>query len=339
MFKQKFVLVSAVLSLCAAPALAADRISMASPWPGGQGIEAMERIAKTVKDLSSGKVDLEVLPGGAIGSALKVTEAVKKGLAGAGHNWAGYDWSIDTTSMLFSGYAGSPSADIMLHWITQGGGSKLWGEWRKEKFGVVAIPCGVAPAEVGMISTKRIQKLSDFKGVKMRTSGAWAEIGAGLGMSTVSMAGSEIYPALERGVIDALEWGSLSTNLRQGFHQIAKFNIFPALHQPVATFECLFNKKVWAKLGPHNQKIIEIASALELRYGYESRGDEDAQAYKKYQEAKVEFVVLDDEVIQKAKELTAAWSNKHAAKNEWFKRVLEHQRAYAKKWEAAHIYR
>tara|TARA_B100000965_G_scaffold406790_1_gene448669 strand:+ start:55317 stop:56336 length:1020 start_codon:yes stop_codon:yes gene_type:complete len=339
MFGKKTMLAIVASAMLGAPAFAAERLSMATPWPGGQWIESMERMSANVKTLTNGEVEIEVLAGGAIGSALKVTEAVSKGLAEAGHNWSGYDWGIDTASVLFSGYAGSPNAEVLQHWITQGGGAKLLREWRMDKFNVVALPCGMAPAEVGMISTKRIQSLADFKGVKMRTSGAWAEIGAGLGMSTVSMAGSEIYPALERGVIDALEWGTLSANERQGFHQIAKFNIFPALHQPSVMVECLFNKKVWDRLGERNQKLIEFAAALELRESYEQRGDDDAHAYKTYVDAKVEFVVLDDEVIKKAKDLTAAWSDEHAKKNPWFKKVLEHQRAYSAKWVAADVYR
>lgn len=339
MFGKKTILAILASTMLGMPAFAAERLSAATPWPGGESFESMQRLAATVKKLTNGEVDIEVLPGGAIGSALKVSEAVKKGLAQVGHNWSGYDWGIDTTSVLFSGYAGSPKSEIMMHWLTQGGGGELLAEWRMEKFGVVALPCGVGPAEVGMISTKRIQKLADFKGVKMRTSGAWAEIGAGLGMSTVSMAGSEIYPALERGVIDALEWGTLNDNLKQGFHQIAKYNIFPALHQPSVVYECLFNKTAWDKLGERNQYFVKLATLLELRNTYEVRGHKDSAAYQAYVDAKVEFVVLDDEVIKKAKELTAAWSDEHAAKNPWFKRVLEHQRAYANKWRASHVYR
>lgn len=60
-------------------------------------------------------------------------------------------------------------------------------------------------AEVGVVSAKRAQTLGDLKGVKMRTSGAWVEIGARLGMSIAAVAGNEVYAALERGVIDALE--------------------------------------------------------------------------------------------------------------------------------------
>lgn len=339
MFSKRIAFVTATVAILSSPALAVERLSMATPWPGGQWIESMERMSDNIRFLTEGEVDIEVLAGGSIGSALKVTDAVSKGLAGAGHNWAGYDWGIDTASVLFSGYAGSPSAEVMQHWLTFGGGDQLLRDWRMEEFGVVALPCGMAPAEVGMISTKRVQTLADFQGLKMRTSGAWAEIGAGLGMSTVSMAGSEIYPALERGVIDALEWGTLSANARAGYHDIAKFNIFPALHQPSVVVECLFNKDVWERLGERNQKIIELSAALELRVSYEQRGQDDADSYQTYVDAEVEFVVLDDEVVQKANELTAEWSDKHASENPWFKKVLEHQRAYSQNWEKADIYR
>lgn len=338
MLGRNIAIAATTAAIIGAPAYA-ERLSMATPWAGGQWTESMERMSENIAFLTDGEVEIEVLAGGAIGSSLKVTEAVSKGLAEAGHNWSGYDWGIDTASVLFSGYAGSPSAEVMLHWLSFGGGTELLREWRMEEFDVVALPCGMAPAEVGMISTKRIQTLADFEGVKMRTSGAWAEISAGLGMSTVSMAGSEIYPALERGVIDALEWGTLSVNARAGFHEIAKFNIFPALHQPSVVVECLFNKDVWERLGERNQKLIEFAAALELRVSYEERGQDDADSYQTYVDAGVEFVVLDDEVIHKADELTAAWSDEHAASNPWFKRVLEHQRDYAKNWVNADIYR
>lgn len=327
------------LTMVSAPAYAVERLSMATPWPSGGWIESMERMAENVKAMSNGEIEIEVLVGGSIGSALKVTEAVEKGLAHAGHNWPGYDWGIDTASVLFSGFAGSPSAEIMMHWYTQGGGDELLAEFRMEEFGVVALPCGMIPAEVGMVSTKRIQSLDDLQGVKMRTSGAWAVIGAGLGMSTVSIAGSEIYPALERGVIDALEWGGLDWNMDMGFHEVAKYNIFPGLHQPVAVTECLFNKDVWEGLSEQHKEIIKTAAKVELRNSYERSGHDDALAYPKYIDAGVEFVVLDDEVVQKAKELTAAWADEHAGKNEWFKRVLEHQREYAKNWEKADVYR
>lgn len=114
-----------VMTLMSAPVFAVERISMATPWPSGGWIESMQRLSENVRIMSDGEIEIEVLVGGSIGSALKVTEAVEKGLAEAGHNWPGYDWGIDTATVLFSGFAGSPNAEIMMHWYTQGGGDDL----------------------------------------------------------------------------------------------------------------------------------------------------------------------------------------------------------------------
>ena len=77
----------------------------------------------------------------------------------------------------------------------------------------------------------------------MRTAGAWAEIAGRLGASTVSLPGSEVYSALERGVIDATEWSSPSVNLPSGFHKIAEYIIFPGFHSPGGMMECPINLK------------------------------------------------------------------------------------------------
>jgi len=114
-------------------------------------------------------------------------------VADVGHNWAGYDWGIDRTGVLFGGFAGSPSIDVFMLWYVKGGGQDLLMQWRMEKFNVASFICGSVTREIFMHSHKRVQTLEDFKGMKIRTSGAWAEIAQTLGASTVILAGSEVY--------------------------------------------------------------------------------------------------------------------------------------------------
>ena len=130
----------------------------------------------------------------------------------------------------------------MLHWLYTGGGQQLWREYREEKFGVIAFPCGIRPPEAFAHSHKPIRTLDDFKGLKMRTVGAWAQILPGLGASVVSLPGGEVYQALERKVIDATEWATPGENVISGFHEIAKYIIVPGSHQPSAPFEITINK-------------------------------------------------------------------------------------------------
>jgi len=78
--------------------------------------------------------------------------------------------------------------------------AQLYQEFRLEEFGTITFPCGISPREMGFHSTKRVQMLEDLEGWKVRTSGIWAEISKGMGVSAVVLPGSEIYAALERGV-------------------------------------------------------------------------------------------------------------------------------------------
>ena len=93
------------------------------------------------------------------------------------------------------------SHEKFVHWLFRGGGADLWMEWRLAKFDVAAVPCGSQPAEVFLHTHKKVASLADYKGIKVRTSGAWAEIAQTMGASTVILPGSEVYPALERKVV------------------------------------------------------------------------------------------------------------------------------------------
>src|SRR5262245_35210505 len=138
------------------PASAQQTIRTATSWPGGPHIERFAQgFAKQAEALTGGKLKFQIFPAGTIGSPLKITETVQKKVAPAGHSWPGYDWGIDKAAAIFGGYVGSPPAEALLHWVYAGGGIDLWREWRMEKFGVVALPCGAHPEEIHMVSIER----------------------------------------------------------------------------------------------------------------------------------------------------------------------------------------
>ncbi len=329
------------LTLGATTVSAAEKWSMATPWPGGPLLErAAKGVARNIEFLTNGEVKIEVFPGGTMGSPLKVTETVRKGVAEIGHNWAGYDWGIDKTTVLFAGWAGGFNAEQMFHWLFEGGGLEMYQEYKLEKFGVHVFPCGMLPREMGMHSRKRLQKIEDFKGLKLRTAGAWAEIVSGMGVSTVILPGAEVYPSLERGVIDAIEWAQLSVNKTYGFEKIAKYLIMPGFHQPYALTECEVNKKAWDRIGERNQKLVQIAGKMTTYKFYQQIGHDDTSAYEFYKKSGNEIIVLDEAVIKKGDELSQAWADKVAAKQGgWFAKVLANQRAYKKAWGNAYKYR
>lgn len=335
-----FVAVAVAGLLAAMPAEAQTNIRMATSWAGPHFDIMAKGFAQRVDELTGGKVKIEVFPGGTIGSPLKVTETVQKKVAQAGHHWSGYDYGIDKTAVLFGGYAGSMPAEHYIHWLYEGGGVELWRDWRMEKFGLVAFPCGSHADEIHMHSHKPIHKIEDLKGLKLRTSGAWAEIAGSLGASTVVLSGAETFPALEKHVVDAIEWANPAINYTVGFHKVAKYIIMPGVHQASSAQECLFAKDVWDGFDAHTQKLIETAAKLNVLSVWMRFNNDDTIALRKLKEEGAEFITVDPSYIEAAKKATREWEDSTAAKEGgWFKKVLDSQRAFVEQWKTASQYR
>ena len=313
---------------------------MATSWSGGELMEWGARaFAEKIDLFSNGRISVEVFPAGTLGKALNISETVGSGIAELGHTSMNYEWGTDPTAVLFAGYAGGLNDELMLHWLFAGDGFALWREYRAEAYGVIGMPCLVRPAEVFLHSRKPVRTLDDLRGLKIRTAGMWVEVLNKLGAAPVTLAGGEVFAALERGVIDATEWGTLSENLPTGFHQIARYVVLPGVHQPVAPMELLVNKEAWPSLDERDQRLIEEACKLVSFESWVKYGENDSKALQQYVAAGNEILRLDDETKTEARALAQDWADKVAQENEWFAKVLQNQRDFEQRWEAADIYR
>ncbi len=335
--------IGALLLLTVSTAISADvehTWKMTSAWGGGPLHElAAKGFANNVERLTDGRIKISVFPGGTLGEPFKVTETVKNGIAQVGHHWPGYDWGKDTTAVVFGSFAGSMDSERMLHWIYEGGGLEIWRQWRQEKFDVIGLPCGIRTAEAFLHSRKAVRTLADLKGLKLRTAGAWQEISKTLGASPVSLPGGEVFTSLERGAIDATEWGTLYENITPGFHKIAKYVIIPGVHQPSAPFECVISNKAWGELSAHDQSLVELAAKMTTLDFWMKVGHEDAKALVFYRDAGNEIIELDEAVQKQVKVLADEWAATQAAKNPWFQKAWAHQQDYEALWKNAARYR
>lgn len=313
---------------------------MATSWGGGPLMEiGAKAFAEKVKFLTDGRIEIQVFPSGQLGSGLKVSETVREGVAEVGHTWMGYDWGRDKTTVVFGGFAGSMDSERMLHWLYEAGGLEMWRKFREEKFGVISMPCFIRTAEAFLHSRKAVRTLADLKGLKIRTAGAWLEISKSLGAAPVTMPGGEVYTSLERGVIDATEWGTLYENISAGFNKIAKYVIIPGVHQPVAPFEILFNKKAWNKITARDKALVEEAAKMVTFETWTRIGHEDAKALDYYRKAGNVIIELDESVQIQTKKLARKWAAEQAKGNPWFAKAWKSQQAFEELWKDAARYR
>jgi TRAP-type mannitol/chloroaromatic compound transport system substrate-binding protein len=315
---------------------------MATAWPGGPLMDiGAKAFAERLDFLSGGRFKIQAFPGGALGNALKVPETVKNGLAECGHTWIGYDWGKDPTTVLFGGYAGSFDTERMLHWLYEAGGADLQRQYRDEAEGIISIPLFIRTAEVFLHSRKPVKSLADLKGLKLRTAGAWLEMAKDLGAAPVTTAGGDVYPMLERGAIDATEWGTLWENISPGFYKVAKYLIYPGVHQPTAPFELVINKEAWAKVSANDRKLIELAAKLVTFESWLRIGAEDAKAMEFYKKQGVQVIELDNEVQFAARKIGLDWAAKTAkeGKYKWFAQVSKSLADFDESWKEADDWR
>lgn len=313
---------------------------LATSWSGGPLMEiGAQAFADRVDAMSDGRIQIEVHPAGTLGPGLKVAETVANGVADMGHTWIGYDWGADPTAVLFGGFAGSFDTERMLHWLYRDGGAELQAEWRDEKFDLVSMPLFIRTAEVFLHSRKPVQSLDDLQGLKLRTAGAWLEISKGMGAAPVTMPGGDVYPALERGAIDATEWGTLWENQAPGFHRVTKYVIIPGVHQPTAPFELVINKDAWNAMSKSDQQLVRDAAFMTTLDSWLTIGQNDARALEFFRDQGNEIIELEAEVQYQAREAGLEWAESVAAENEWFKRVLDDQKQFDNLWRGADRYR
>src|SRR5207248_1941922 len=148
-----------------------------------------------------------------------------------------------------------------LAWQRFGGGMELMNELYK-KFNAYGIPSGNTGAQMGGFFRKEINTVDDLRGMKMRIGGVVAgRVMAKLGVVPQQLAGGDIYPALEKGTIDAAEWVGPYDDEKLGFVKVAKNYYYPGWWEGGPSTECLIGTKAWESLSKEYQAILEAACA------------------------------------------------------------------------------
>jgi TRAP-type mannitol/chloroaromatic compound transport system substrate-binding protein len=216
-------------------------------------------LAEDLKIMTKGDIDLKIFGAGELVPAFGVFDAVKGGsiemMFSASYYWAG---KVPATQFTCSVPFGMNTQQYN-SWFYYGGGLDLWNEFYGKQ-GLKAFPAGNTGTQMGGWFRKEIKSLDDFKGLKMRIPGLGGKVVAAVGGTVVLLPGPEIFPSLERGVIDACEWVGPLYDFSLGLHQAAPYYYSPGWHEPSTVNELTVNVKAWEKLPKEYQHMIETAA-------------------------------------------------------------------------------
>jgi TRAP-type mannitol/chloroaromatic compound transport system substrate-binding protein len=295
-------------------------------FPGlGTGVNTLVRY---IEAMSAGRIQIQVYAANELIPALEVFDAVSRGTAEIGHGAAYYWRGQSEAAQFFCSIPFGMNAHEMNGWLYYGGGLELWRE-TYAPFNLMPFPAGNTGVQMGGWFNKRINTIADLRGLKMRIPGVGGEALRLAGGTPVTLAGSEIFTALQTGSIDATEWVGPYNDLAMGLDQVASYYYYPGWQEPGPTLECIINQAAWNSLPDDLKAIVEVACQAtnqDMTSEYMAR---NAAALRQLDEnPEVEILSFPEPVLDNLKDLTLQVIEDLAASDEHVARVWSSYRAF-----------
>lgn len=293
--------------------------------------DSITKFKEYVESASDGTIRVKLYDPGKLIPAFEILDAVSTGKVDGGYWVSGYAVGKIKAAELFTAIPFGQGIPYYIGWLYHGNGGKLYQEmYTQAGYNIKVLPLTFLAPETAGWFRKEINSPQDLKGLKVRYFGLGGKVLSKLGASVTTIPGGEIFPSLEKGALDATEFSTPAIDTRLGFYKVAKYNYFPAWHQPMTHCELLINMDTFNAMSPRQQAVMSIA----------------AQAVNTYSIAKshAEQGAVVKENVEKHGTINKTWSPKmmklfkakftevveeEAAKDPFFKKVWDDYKAYS----------
>jgi len=309
-----------------APAAGLPSVSwrMTASWP--KSLDTLyggaEHVSKRVAAATGGKFNIKVFAAGEIVGGLQVLDAVQNGTVECGHTATYYNFGKDPTFALSCAVPFGMNARGQNAWMFHGGGIELMREFYKE-YNCLQFPAGNTGCQMGGWFRKEIKTVADLKGLKFRVGGFAGQVLTKLGVVPQQIAGGDIYPALEKGTIDAAEWVGPYDDEKLGFYKVAKYYYYPGWWEAGPELDLLVNIKAWEALPKEYQAILESACADANNWVLSKYDAVNPDALKRLLSNGVQLRPFSNEIMAACYKAANEVYAETSAKNPKFKKVYD----------------
>ena len=222
---------------------------------------AAEVFSKAVAEATDNKFQIQVFAAGEIVPGLQAADAGSSGTVEMCHTASYYYFGKDPTYALGTSVPFGLNSRMMTAWLQHGGGSELLNDFYK-KANIIAFAAGNTGCQMGGWYRKEIKTPQDLSGLKMRIGGFAGQVLTKLGVVPQQLAGGDIYPALEKGTIDAAEWVGPYDDEKLGFQKVAQYYYYPGWWEGGPTLHNFININKWNELPAGYKSLVKTASSL-----------------------------------------------------------------------------
>jgi TRAP-type mannitol/chloroaromatic compound transport system substrate-binding protein len=271
---------------------------------------AAEVVSKVCAAATGGKFDVQV------------ADAVQNATVQCGHTASYYYVGKDPTFAFGTAIPFGLNARQFNAWWLFGGGDKVLNDFYKD-YNIHALLCGNTGAQMGGWYRKEIKSVEDLKGLKMRIGGFAGQVLTKLGLVPQQIAGGEIYPALEKGTIDAAEWVGPYDDEKLGFNKVAKFYYYPGWWEGGPALHMFTNMKAWGELPKDYQAIFEAACGEANTWMLAKYDAQNPVALKRLVASGTQFRAFPKDVMEACYKAALELYTETMAKNAKFKTVYD----------------
>ena len=286
-----------------------------------------ELFARYLSEATDGRFQVQTFAPGEIVGTPQALDAVGNGTVEMSHTASYYYVGKDPTYAIGTALPFGLNSRQMTAWAYQGGGQDLLNEFYA-KHNLYSLPGGNTGTQMGGWFRKEIKAVDDLKGLKFRIAGIAGQVLQKLGVVPQQIPGGDIYPALERGTIDAAEWVGPYDDEKLGFQKVAPFYYYPGFWEGSAQTAFFFNLGKWNEL-PKNYKAIAQAAAAYAHSDMQGKYDaRNPGALRRLVGAGAQLRPFSQEIMEAAYKAANELYDELSGKNADFKKVYDSLRAF-----------
>ncbi|MGE5156749.1 MAG: TRAP transporter substrate-binding protein [Gemmatimonas sp.] len=338
--KRRDFIKTAGLGLAGATTVAAPAIAQSMPelkwrmptsWP--KSLDTLyggaEMMAKMVAEATDNKFQIQTFAGGEIVPGLQVLDAVQNGTVEIGHTASYYYFGKDPTFAFGTSVPFGPNMRLSQAWYMLGGGKQLLDEFYKN-YNVISLLAGNTGCQMGGWFRKEVKTVEDLKGLKFRVGGFAGRVLQKLGTIPQQIAGGDIYPALEKGTIDAAEWVGPYDDEKLGFYKVAPHYYYPGWWEGGPTLLTFVNLDKWNALPKYYQGVLTQAGHYANNWMMAKYDQANPEALRRLLAGGTKLHAFSPAIMEASYKAAKQLYGEIAATNPTFKKIYESQTAFSR---------
>ena len=302
---------------------------LASSFP--RGLDAIwgsaEMLGELTASLTGGRFQIRPYPAGELVPGLQVMDAVQQGTVQVGQSTSYYYTGKNQALAFDAGVPFGMTARQQDAWLNEGGGGDVVRSVFAD-FGIITFPAGNTGGQMGGWFRREVNSAEDLRGLKMRIPGLGGDVMDHMGVTVQVLAGGDIYPALERGAIDATEWVGPYDDEKLGLHKAAPYYYYPGWWEPSASMSYQVNRAAWDALSTEYQAVFQVAaqaSARRMLYTYDAK---NPAALQRLIDGGTQLRSFSDEIMNVARTTIGEILEDYAASDQQYRDVYDHWRNF-----------